>query len=611
VTAAREERERNRARDVLAENRARSAMREGSIVAHRLMAARHTLNVLTSDHRAYMSAIGHGDVTLDVAFTNASSASSQQPLWRSDHKAYTDFAKILVRVPPPALRMSLRELIVEVRGILHHEAGHVRFTIPLPELWDRARAAMGPRLRSDVSVGKLQMAWNCLEDQRMEAAVVRATPRIRNYFIPMVLSYVLADTQSQGYMSPEQTQAVDHLAPWIALAGRDYLPDDIRAQARDDFDHFGERFDVASDDWFDIVSRYMAATDEVDMLTAVFDAHDFLAKLLDDMSPHKDPAAQHLNVMSVTQTKDALAKKITDTNEQHQQMADSPGNDPEDSATAPRQPQPGGSATTTQEILQQVMESADVDDVMSRINARIAAGSIPVEDDAHASPMPEHLVAGAMVLSHAIRDALEVFRTEKSPVWVRHQERGYLDALAYRTREPGQRTYHREPQNWDTNGLGIHVSFLADRSGSMHANMTVLSQTLWATKTACDALDIPSTMVLWAEGHETARVMEHDDTPMLYRSRGGTEPLAALNDLDSHVTEDGLHHLVFVFTDGEWTKVASLTEWHQHDRTFVIIGLHCDASIANKDADVVIPITSIGQLGAIVKNVLEDHVAMR
>lgn len=611
MSTARHDRERNRAREVLAENRARSAAREGSIVAQRLVAARHALHVLASDHRAYMSAIGHGDVTLDVAFTDASSTSSGQPLWRSDHKAYTDFAKILVRVPPPALRVPLREFIVEVRGILHHEAGHVRFTIPLPELWDRARAAMGPGLRSDVSVGKLQMAWNCLEDQRMEAAVVRATPRIRNYFMPMVLGYVLADTRAQGYMSPDQTQAVDHMAPWIALAGRDYLPDDIRARARDDFDRFGERFDVASDDWFGIVSRYMAATDPADMLTAVLDAHDFLAKLLDDMSPHKDPAAQHLNVMSISQTKDALAKKISDANEQHQQMADSPGNDPEDSATSPRRPQAPGSATTAKDMLHQVMDSADVDDVMSRIAAAITAGSIPVEDDAHASPMPEYLVAEASVLSHAMRDALEVFRTEKSPVWVRHQERGYLDALAYRTRQSGERSYHREPQNWDTNGLGVHLSFLADRSGSMHANMAVLSQTLWATKTACDALDIPSTMVLWAEGHETARVMEYDDTPLLYRSRGGTDPLAALNDLDNHVTQDGLHHLVFVFTDGEWTNVASLTEWHQHDRTFVIIGLHCEASIANKDADVVIPITSISQLGFMVKNVLEDHVAMR
>lgn len=611
MNVARHERERNRARAVLLENRARSALREGSIAARRLMAARHALQVLASDHRAFMAAVGHGEVTLDVALTSTSSAASQQPSWRSDHKAYTDFAKILVRVPPPALRTPLRKFIVEVRGILHHEAGHVRFTIPLPELWDRAYAAMGPQLRSDVSVGKLQMAWNCLEDQRMEAAVVRATPRMRNYFTPMVLSYVLADTQALGYMSPGQTEAVDRLAPWIALAGRDYVPDDVRTRARDEFDQFGEPFDVASDDWFDIVSRYMSSTDEVDMLTAVFDAHDFLAKLLDDMSPHKDAAAQHLNVMSVTQTKDALTKKITDTNEQHQQMADSPGNDPEDSATAPRQPQPGGGATTTQELLQLAMESADVDELMSRIGARIAAGSISGEDDAHASPMPEHFLAGAMVLSHAMRDALEVFRTEKSPVWVRHQESGYLDAVAYRTREPGARNYRREPQNWGSNGLGVHVSFLADRSGSMHANMAVLSQTLWATKTACDALDIPSTMVLWAESHETSRVMEHDDTPMLYSARGGTEPLAALNDLDSHVTEDGLHHLVFVFTDGEWTKVASLTEWHQHNRTFVIIGLRCDASIANKDADVVIPITSIGQLGAVVKNVLEDHLAMR
>ena len=65
----------------------------------------------------------------------------------------------------------------------------------------------------------------------MEAAVVRATPRIATYFTPMVLAYVLADTEAQGYMSGYQKQAVEALGPWLALAGRDYLPDDLRAQA--------------------------------------------------------------------------------------------------------------------------------------------------------------------------------------------------------------------------------------------------------------------------------------------------------------------------------------------------------------------------------------------
>jgi hypothetical protein len=224
--------------------------------------------------------------------------------------------------------------------------------------------------------------------------------------------------------------------------------------------------------------------------------------------------------------------------------------------------------------------------------------------------MPDSLLAAARALSYDIRDALEVFRTEKSPVWVRHQEHGYLDPLAYRTRQPGDRAYRRQPQQWDTNGLGLHVSFLADRSGSMATDMEVLSQTLWAVKTACDAMDIPSTMVLWAESHQTVRVMQHDNTPLVYSGRGGTDPSMALNDLDTHVTDDELHHLVFVFTDGDWATVSSLTEWRHPDRTFVMVGLHCEAAIADKDADIVVPITSIAQLGAVVKHVLADHVAM-
>jgi hypothetical protein len=607
VTADREERERQRARDVVLEARARSRHRNDSFAGHREVMAALALNVLKADHRAFMAAIGRGDVAVELSLTDQRAGESLTTFWPSATKSYTDFSKIVVRVPAPPLRVPLRNFVISVRGVLHHESGHVRFTIPLPELWDRALPALRGRERGDLSVSKLRFAWNCLEDQRMEAAVVRAAPRIATYFTPMVLAYVLADTEAQGYMSGFQKQAIDAMGPWLAVAGRDYLPNEVRAQARDDFDEFGQQFDMASDDWFDIVARYLGADDEADMLLALFEAHDFLERLFDGIAADGDSGQQHLKTMSMMQTKESLAKKLSNTSEQHQQMTDSQGNDPSDGSTSPQRPQDRREVGESKTEMKPEIAGAEIDEVLSRINDRFTAGTLSSPFYTPGQPMLDQCVAAARLLSYDIREALESFRTKHLPVWLRHQETGYLDAVAFRTREPGERTYHREPRNYDMHGLGLHVSFLADRSGSMWHHMTALSQTMWAVKTACDAADIPNTMVLWSDPSQTVRVMETNDRPMVYDAGGGTNPIEALNDLITHVADDELHHLVFMFTDGDWNQPQSLTEWQRPDRTLVLIGLRCTESISNKDADVVIPITSIEELGAVVKGVLTDY----
>lgn len=610
MTSEREQRERERARQAVVEGRQRARHLSDSLATHREVMARHALNVLTTDHRAFMAAIGKADVTLDVAFTESNRTHDDQPFWRSATKSFTNFSQIKVRVPVPSLRTPLRDFVVGVRGILHHESGHVRFTIPLPELWERGLAELGSLGRPDLSVRSLQMAWNCLEDQRMEAAVVRATPRIATYFAPMVLAYVLAETQAQGYMNGFQKQGVDALGPWLAVAGRDYLPDSVRARARDDFDEFAQPLDLSADDWFDIVVRYLGATTEADMLLALFDAHDFLTRLLDAVGGGEAGGQQHLKTMSMMQTKESLAKKITNASEQHQQMTDSGGTDPQGSASHPKRPEdhPDDDATLGRD--QPHAAGAEIDEVLSRVNARFAAGLLSARPAGTARPMYENEIAEARALAFEMRDALEVFRTRHSPVWMHHQEHGYLDPVAYRTRQPGERTYRREPRNYDANGLGLHVSFLADRSGSMWSNMTVLSQTMWATKVACDLLGIPNTMVLWSDRRRTERVLEYDDAPKVYASEGGTDPLDAFDDLDTHVYEHDLHHLVFVFTDGDWATPSAVTEWRRDDRTFAIIGLGCPLSSLQKDAEVVIPISSIRQLGAVVKTVLAERLLM-
>lgn len=637
---------------IMQEQRDRAADRVDPMIVQRISSANHALNVLSGDHRAYMAAIGHKDVEVNVAlhiknFVDPRRSHTFAVLKEEKVVAYTDFSKIVVTVPPPALSRSLRDWVTEVRGILHHEAGHVRFTTPFPDLY---RIATGCDVISLDNSRSIHMAWNTLEDQRMECAVVRATPRIKNYFVPMVLNVVL-DTDYPGdraAMNDIQKSAVTRLSPWLALAGRSYFSNEVRAQAKADFDTFGHHFGLSSDVWFDIVSRYVSATDEETMVKAVLDAHEFISTISretgsSDAGSGGEEDGDELpgSFWGESQTKENILRKIANPNERHDSMNDGRSkSEIEDSASEVTDPTGNGDDSDSdsgddeegeggdsvgrgnansvidqikeemEKAQQQLSDSSEIDDIMSRIHDRVSSGRLPVEGALeHSRAMSDRHVAAARVLSFSIQDALESFRTEKSPVMARHQEQGYLDPLLYRTREAGETTYHVEPQNWNNNGLGIHVSFLADRSGSMSTDTVPLSQTLWAVKTACNALGIPSTMVMWADTNETARVMEDNDDPVVYNSRGGTYPIVALDDLDTHVTEKDLHHLVFIFTDGEWSSVASLDDWQDDNRTFVIVGLNCREKILSKGADVIIPIASISELGSHVKHILEEHVA--
>lgn len=657
--AQRESDERDLTQRIMSEQAARAASRIDPVIVQRFIASSHALNVLAGDHRAYMQAIGHKNVEVNVSLHSKNVVDPRRTHTFGKPKeekvvAYTDFAKIVVTIPAPPLSRTLRDWVTEVRGILHHEAGHVRFTIPFPELYARGT---GQDVRNLENSRAIHMAWNALEDQRMECAVVLSTPRIKNYFVPMVLNVVLGDElPSEHYeMDNVQQNAVKRLSPWLALAGRSYFSNEVRAQAKIDFDTFGHHFGLSSDVWLDIVSRYISATDEETMIKAVLDAHNFIRKISDNTKSGDGTPSDDDNIdWSKSQTRENIFRKITNADEQHDAMDGARANsDPEDSASEVTDPkesddadgeadsdegdvdgdgggdgdgedvEDGNSAgrNTANNVIDQLKkeaekahkhlsESAEIDDLMARINDRVGSGAIPVEGaQEYSRPMSDQHVSEARALSFAIQDALEAFRTEKSPVWARRQEQGYLDPLEYRTREAGESTYHVEPQNWNNSGLGIHVSFLADRSGSMSMDMVPLSQTVWAVKTACNSLGIPSTMVMWADTAETARVMEDNAEPVVFNSRGGTYPIVALDDLETHVVDSSLHHLVFIFTDGEWSSVTSLSDWQDDNRTFVIIGLNCKAQIASKGADIAIPISSIRELGSHVKNILEEHVA--
>ena len=186
--------------------------------------------------------------------------------------AWTDFRKIVVNYEE---HDDPRVTLATLRGFLYHEGGHVRFSVPFKTL---RRLVGKPALPEGVTMARLQGAWNVLEDQRMETAVVSASPRKAAYFTPMVLTF-LCD-------SPIRAGANYPLLVW-----RRYLPKHIRRGARAMFvTAHGEDFTREVER---LVARYVRATTPEAMYEVVVAFASLGVEADTTVDEHRDPVTDH------------------------------------------------------------------------------------------------------------------------------------------------------------------------------------------------------------------------------------------------------------------------------------------------------------------------------
>ena len=130
---------------------------------------------------------------------------------------------IVVRYRP---HEDIRLLSAVLRGLMYHEGGHCPLDAARsPRCAKQSRTPTSPTPPThdaepiDRLAPRLQRAWNGLEDQRMETAVISDSPRKAAYLTPMIMTE-LTDT-------PEAA-----VANWPLLIWRRYLPRKMRAAAR-------------------------------------------------------------------------------------------------------------------------------------------------------------------------------------------------------------------------------------------------------------------------------------------------------------------------------------------------------------------------------------------
>ena len=556
-----------------------------------------------------------------------------------DIMAFTDFNKITVRYPGSAMPNETAsndaklDAIAAIRGVIQHEMGHLRFTIPFKELVEQGHGELNEIGHTrvayeyhedddtfsyrDVVTRNLHHAWNVLEDQRMETLVVKSVPRISSYLCSMIYTHLL-DSDEEG----------NEEGKWIMFAGRQYLPDFLRSHALIRFiqAHGADK----AQQWYDIVEKYKTSTDAFYMMCTVLDAMDFLESLSDQdysTSEHRDrrepnwwetaekmdkspeatpdnacePSSEDLNKMA-GESNDGSgdgssepAKSKSSTSDQQSdkdKVADDAGSKGvSEQSHADKDNGSGASATgdhdmhATQSLrdmvrdalndaVQQQRSDADNKRTLSNTNQRwnSSDGDLP-EEPSIGTAFTTEMMQVSNQLTIGIKQALTELETASQPAWQSHQESGIIDALSYRTKQVGALDYHRRLDGEANSGIDLHVSMLSDVSGSMSGdNIQELSVGMYAMRMACDELGITTSFINWSSG--AYRVWDEEEVaPVVWSPSGGTDPTDALQAAVWHNERGASAHLIFVFTDGQFGYNVDLSRYSEGERRVILLEL--------------------------------------
>ena len=574
--------------------------------------------------------------------------------------AYTDFKSITIQYPmlrDAVVPISnehdevvafdynedkIKKMVREVKALMYHETGHIRFTAPYAHMV--VATSTTPQGRAWGEAGhdlmSLHYFWNALEDQRMEAAVVQDSPDIANYFTELVLNRLYTPT-------PEV-----HLL----VAGRKYLPSSVRDSA---FAVFANKYGVpTASRVVQIIDRYLAATTLADMGVQVVE----LGKLLHDSGMqlpsqtgqhHQMSSGRASNEAGMDTERSATKQAQGDQGDQGDQaqgdqaQGDQAQGDQGDQGQGQAQDdQDGagggagdGTAVSEQDIrdeqdnlrksvkealheaLECLEESASVKGVLQEARDLMEQygdsdrAKRYAESGGSTTTITGHELAEAHRLSTLMEEALTTASVALEPMWRSRSERGVIDPFAYRMREPGSRDFHRSFDDPGDLSNMLSVSLLLDRSGSMSHHAGELSMAAFAVAQACYSLDIPCTTTVWSDGYEVLTLSEDGTPPEPYSisASGGTNPSGALMDMARHFPE-ATQHLVVVFTDGVWDNSGDglrvLRNSTAPNRTIILVGFNLPKHTLDKfraePFQDVLPISSLNELPIVVQNTIAN-----
>lgn len=544
--------------------------------------------------------------------------------------AQTDFKSINIHVNLDNYnaedRRGLASLIHMTKGLVYHEGGHVKWTTPFNKLVELSG-------RTDLTGGdkyKLIRAWNVLEDQRMETAMCTVSPIMGKYFTSIVLNIVI-NMNDMG-------------SNWPWIAGRTYLPTDIRQMIRD----AAEERDIHGivDAMTNCVMGYRRSKCPKEMMRYVIQFSGYLdlwganpkgpdthswdnwgyetdysdAPTPDSIPDVQDQPAEKPSA-GVTRpvredpkpadkpeaTEDKVDTSDTDDNQDGGSGAPSSGVKDLPSIEKQREMEEALSQRIAEEIDNNIQNVRDheVDDFISTVNEH---SSKPVLTDPTISLMNDKEIEATTNVTNSMMSVLERLVVQVDPSWRGYQEEGVLDPTLFRLREPGDTNFWSGLDGEGSNGHDIALSVLIDSSGSMGSRMDSVSISALGIRKACDQLGIPCTITTFND--DVYMVADANESVDYIRvsSTGGTSVINAMMALEDQRCGK-TYHLVVILTDGEWSDVSDTRLWSHPTRSITIVGFGYGMSsyISNKGADHWLVIDDLSELPNIVTDSLVNH----
>jgi hypothetical protein len=370
------------------------------------------------------------------------------------------------------------------------------------------------------------------------------------------------------------------------MAGRTWLPDDVRAQARATFTAtFGS---FAAGEVARIIGEYQLLTDPGDddadeAWSLLLELHNLIDSgatpkmkgkcvVIQGGSPDLSGAGE--GAPAPAQAGDALpgsGKDDGDNDGDGSGAGDDGDDDDGDSGSASTGGgaggpddgnEPGAKAPDTLKdvrkqiagaVAEQIKDDDDLADILDTLrHGRAGDGGT----DKDAAGRYWSATDEARRLHHEVGDALLDLKDASEPGWLKRVDFGRLNVrrLADPFVDPDQLFDRYEPGQLDASEL--EVVLLLDVSGSMGSYLRPLAEAAWAIRHAVDDLEGSCTVICWESGpHRVmARAGERpDDRMFVPASMGGTVPDSALSEAFAIVSDSqSRNRLVIVLTDGDW-----------------------------------------------------------
>lgn len=558
---------------------------------------------------------------------------------RNGHRteAATDFKTIQIVVKCPPLNLddmtAVSRRIHFIKGLVYHEIGHIKYTVPLYHLLNDLGKdyndacndyyARCPDALHDSWM--IKKAWNSLEDQRMECAMVRYSPSMGAYFTTIVLDYVAA-----------------HNAPmaWPLVAGRTYLDKGVLDMFRKAAATFCTDPTLIRDT-STVVSRYKRAKTPQEMYDCVIDyclilrrwgvvgdehgigvpeptgkhndppwdnPHD--RQKYDDSSQPEDGSSDKNVVTSVRDDDDAGqddapvgvrtnedSGKVDLPDDEDIKRGQGRGTSHSDEYRPPTNPP---SDKDIHDSVQKALEDAyttapatdhETKEFLSVVNHE---NNQDMPHNGEVMFLKDEDMQKVDTIYNGMMSTLEMLAVQASPSWRFRQEDGVLDPTAFNLREPGDSDYWSNLNDNGGIGFDLSVSVIMDVSYSMMENWCRDNGiAALAIRRACDELNIPCTTSTFSDSGR--RLWNHDEEPnaVFPYATGGTWPVTCLEALpDERLGKS--RHLVIIFTDGQWSEVNNLAPYSAPGRFFLLVGLgfHLKQYLSTLNANAVVTVAT-------------------